>query len=308
MKTIVRGKNVEVPDRVRDYAERKLRRLERMLDDRTDAVVELSNEQHRSAADAHIAEVTLVIDGQTLRSHAAGASYQAALDDGRRQGRAPGGRPPARSPRLRARPLEEKQILRRIADGTAGPARERRIVKTKRFAIEPMFEEDAISRMEELGHRFFVFVNAETERVASSTRVTTATTGSSSRWSAATTRRVRRPNGASRDEGHRDRVGIVRCRECLPDGRRIGAHLPLGGGMVKAVERAHAIGATALQVFADNPTAWRRRTEPPRELAAFRERLVALDIAPLAIHAPYLINLAGPEPDVLRAIGRRARP
>ena len=65
--------------------------------------------------------------------------------------------------------------------------------------------------------------------------------------------------------------------------------------MVKAVERAHTIGADALQVFADNPTAWRRRAEPPRELPAFRERLVALEIAPVAIHAPYLINLAGPD-------------
>ena len=65
--------------------------------------------------------------------------------------------------------------------------------------------------------------------------------------------------------------------------------------MVRAVERAHAIGADALQVFADNPTAWRRRPEPPRELPAFRERLAAFDIAPVAIHAPYLVNLAGPE-------------
>ena len=165
MKTIVRGKNVEVPDRVRDYAERKLRRLERMLDDRSDAIVELSNEQHRSASDAHIAEVTLVIDGQMLRSHAAGASYQAALDDVvdkvERQTV-----DYLEKPRLRARPIEEQQILKRIADGSPGPARERRIVKSKRFAIEPMFEEDAISRMEELGHRFFVFVSAETEQIA----------------------------------------------------------------------------------------------------------------------------------------------
>jgi len=65
--------------------------------------------------------------------------------------------------------------------------------------------------------------------------------------------------------------------------------------MVKAVDRANAIGDDAIQVFADNPTAWRRRTEPPRELPAFRERLVALDIAPVAIHAPYLVNLAGPD-------------
>jgi putative sigma-54 modulation protein len=165
VKTIVRGKNVEVPDRVRAYAERKLRRLERMLDDRSDAIVELSNEQHRSAADAHIAEVTLVIDGQTLRSHAAGASYQAALDIvvDKVERRAVDHR---EKPRLRARPIEERQLLRKIADGTAGPPRERRIVKTKRFAIEPMFEEDALSRMEELGHKFFVYVSAETEQVA----------------------------------------------------------------------------------------------------------------------------------------------
>jgi deoxyribonuclease-4 len=65
--------------------------------------------------------------------------------------------------------------------------------------------------------------------------------------------------------------------------------------MVKAADRAHAIGANALQVFADNPTAWRRRQVPPRELAAFRDRLAAHDIAPLAIHAPYLVNLAGPD-------------
>lgn len=41
-----------------------------------------------------------------------------------------------------------------------------RVVKVKRFHIEPMFEEDAVARMEDLGHAFFVFVNAENERVA----------------------------------------------------------------------------------------------------------------------------------------------
>ena len=32
--------------------------------------------------------------------------------------------------------------------------------------MQPMFEEDAIAQMEELGHAFFVFLNAETEAVA----------------------------------------------------------------------------------------------------------------------------------------------
>ncbi len=165
MRTIVKGKNVEVPDRVRSYAERKLHRLERLLDDRTDAIVEFSNEMHRSASDAHIAEVTLVIDGRTLRSHAVGISYQAALDDvvDKVERQAVDYK---EKPRLRARPEQEKRILRDLADGTSEPGHERRIVKTKRFAIEPMFEEDAVAAMEELGHQFFVFVNAETEHVA----------------------------------------------------------------------------------------------------------------------------------------------
>jgi deoxyribonuclease IV len=83
----------------------------------------------------------------------------------------------------------------------------------------------------------------------------------------------------------------------LPDGRRLGAHLPLGSGMVRAVDRAHEIGADALQIFSDNPTAWRRRAEPPREQPAFRERLVEHGIRPVAIHASYLVNLAGTERD-----------
>jgi deoxyribonuclease-4 len=85
----------------------------------------------------------------------------------------------------------------------------------------------------------------------------------------------------------------------LPDGRRIGAHLPIADGMVKAADRAAEIGATALQVFSDNPTAWQRRAEPSPEITAFREVLDARDIAPLVIHASYLINLAGAD-DVLR--------
>ena len=82
----------------------------------------------------------------------------------------------------------------------------------------------------------------------------------------------------------------------LANGRRIGAHLPLGEGMVKAADRAAEIGASAIQVFTDNPTAWRRRPTLPAELPAFRERLAAHDVTPIAIHAPYLVNLAGPEP------------
>ena len=84
-------------------------------------------------------------------------------------------------------------------------------------------------------------------------------------------------------------------RPALAD-RTLGAHLPVAAGLVRAVEQAHRIGADAIQVFADNPTAWRRRAEPSAELPAFRRRLVELGIGPVAIHASYLVNLAGPDP------------
>ncbi len=68
--------------------------------------------------------------------------------------------------------------------------------------------------------------------------------------------------------------------------------------MIRALERAHAIGAEALQVFADNPTAWRRRSSPPPELGAFRARATELGIGPIAVHASYLVNLAGSSDDL----------
>ena len=167
MRTVVKGKNYEVPERVRSYAERKLGRLERLLDDRSDATVELSVEQHRSVQDSHIVDVTLVIDGQTLRSSSAASTHQAGIDDvlDKIERRAVTYR---ETSRVRKSPetvrgggrTAEAEAGRREADDRRG-----RIVKVKRFNIEPMFEEDAVARMEELGHAFFVFVNAENERV-----------------------------------------------------------------------------------------------------------------------------------------------
>jgi putative sigma-54 modulation protein len=168
LRTIVKGKNYEVPERVREYAQRKLGRLGRILDDRSDATVELSVEQHRSLQDSHIVDVTLVIDGQTLRSSAAAPTHQAGIDD------------VLDKIERRAVTFRETSRVRKSSETVRGGGRSEpeepepsggdepggRVVKVKRFAIEPMFEEDAVARMEELGHAFFVFVNAENERVS----------------------------------------------------------------------------------------------------------------------------------------------
>jgi len=85
-----------------------------------------------------------------------------------------------------------------------------------------------------------------------------------------------------------------RRRLSWPDGApRVGIHLGVQAGLLKAARRARQIGATALQIFSDNPTAWRRRAEPPADAPAFVAYCAANGIRPVAIHASYLINLAG---------------
>jgi deoxyribonuclease IV len=84
-------------------------------------------------------------------------------------------------------------------------------------------------------------------------------------------------------------------RPALPDGRRAGVHMPVGMGLARVARRSAVIGASTLQIFTDNPTAWRRRERPPGEALEFRRLLVELDLGPIAIHAPYLVNLAGPD-------------
>lgn len=170
MQTTIRGKNLTVSDSDRAYVERKMKRLERMLDDRSDAEVDLRLEGNRKVDDSHVVDVTLRVDGRPLRGSAAAATFKAAADDvidklerrtvENRQ------RPRDRRRSEQARFDEASLIAEAVEDGPAGDDEESRIVKVKRFAIKPMFEEDAISRMEELGHTFFIFVDAESEQVA----------------------------------------------------------------------------------------------------------------------------------------------
>jgi len=112
---------------------------------------------------------------------------------------------------------------------------------------------------------------------------------------------------ANRARSEEEGIAVGRMRTArvrLPGGRRAGVHLPMGLGLVRVAERADEIGASALQIFSDNPTAWRRRAEAPPEAGAFRRRLAELEIGPVAIHAPYLVNLAGPDDELFgRSVG-----
>lgn len=169
MKTNLTARNLELTDRLRSQVERKLRRLDRITHEMAEADVELIARASHAADSAQVAEVTLRNNGDVLRSTAAGSTPIAALDVVLDKLERQVVRTKERPRSVRERHSEEvASVLHREALGTIEPDARRgpSVVKTKRFDMQPMFEEDAITQMEELGHAFFVFLDAETEQVA----------------------------------------------------------------------------------------------------------------------------------------------
>ena len=74
--------------------------------------------------------------------------------------------------------------------------------------------------------------------------------------------------------------------------RRLGVHTSIAGGLHLSLERAHALGCTALQIFSHNPRGWAVKTIPEEDAVRFRTLRAKFDISPVVIHTSYLINLA----------------
>ena len=70
----------------------------------------------------------------------------------------------------------------------------------------------------------------------------------------------------------------------------IGAHVSPAGGPAKAVDRGVERGCKAIQIFNQNPRAWKPREYGDDEVAAFRAAMDGSDVDALLIHAVYLLN------------------
>lgn len=160
MRLQVKGRNVEVSDSIRRYAEEKLARLERQLPDPTEIEVELSREHNPSIADDHVAEATVWTKGPTLRAKERSASFESSID--------------LVSDKIdrQVKRYREKRSRRengRRANGHATADRdfsaeqlEQMIVKSKQFDLQPLTPEEATLELELIGHDFFVFQNVDT--------------------------------------------------------------------------------------------------------------------------------------------------
>jgi putative sigma-54 modulation protein len=80
MRLQVKGKNVEVTPKLREYAERKLAKLDKQLADQTQVELELSEEKNPSIAASHVAEATIFAKGSTLRAREESPDMKASID------------------------------------------------------------------------------------------------------------------------------------------------------------------------------------------------------------------------------------
>jgi len=80
MQLQVKGKNLVVSDSIRDYAERKLAKLEKTLHPTTRVEVELAVERNPSVSENQVAEATVWLKGHTLRAREATRDMKASID------------------------------------------------------------------------------------------------------------------------------------------------------------------------------------------------------------------------------------
>ena len=156
MKINVSGKNFNVTKALKDYAEKKVGKLERFFDTQVEAQVTLSVEKDR-----HIVEVTMPINGMLLRGETATNDMYSSIDlvvDKLEKQIGKYKTKIAKS--IRKNPFKYNNIEQDAAEDV-----EPKIVKVKRFPLKPMDLDEAVMQMELLGHDFFVFSNAETDQV-----------------------------------------------------------------------------------------------------------------------------------------------
>jgi putative sigma-54 modulation protein len=158
----VKSKNVELSPALKTYAQSKLGKLEKHLNDNARVELELAVEKNPSISASQVAEATIWTKGPVLRARETSTDMKASIDllvdKLERQAQ-----------RLRDKRRHGRGRGRTLAVDGGGVAAtgvdELVIVKTKQFAVKPMGPEEAALQLELIGHDFFVFQNADTDDV-----------------------------------------------------------------------------------------------------------------------------------------------
>lgn len=174
MELVIRGKNMEVTDSLRDYAQQKISRITKYFDNIIDAQVAFNVIKNKSVANNQIVEVTLHLGGGVIRGEEAKDNMYAAIDLvtdklerqlRRFKGKHGGNIDRTKTTSVVLEELEMEPVTIVDREQFEEESEEAQIVRNKRVEIKPMTAEEAARQMVLLGHDFFVFRNAETEEV-----------------------------------------------------------------------------------------------------------------------------------------------
>jgi putative sigma-54 modulation protein len=156
MELQIAGTNMVITAENQQYIEQKLAKLNRHKPDITDIKVEVSEENTKSPEARFLMRITVMSSGRAIHGLERGESVFAAVD---------------KTVDMMARQIEKRKGKlydrgrgSKLARGKYAPdvqtKVEKKIVKRKHFAIEPMTIEEAIEQMEGLGHNFFLFIDS----------------------------------------------------------------------------------------------------------------------------------------------------
>lgn len=152
MKYIMTGRNVEVTPAIREYAEKRLSRVEKFFNDDTEANVTFGVQKKR-----HIMGVTIYFEGNTYRAEATNDDLYMSIDKSidLLEGQ-------IRKNKTRKEKLLKTATIPNVSAMDTDLLTEGEVTKVKTFSPKPMTVEDVILEIKDSDKSFYVFNNSET--------------------------------------------------------------------------------------------------------------------------------------------------
>jgi putative sigma-54 modulation protein len=173
MDLVIKGKNMDVTESLKDYAQQNISRITKILHGIIDAQVSFNVNKNQSVQSNQIVEVTLHLSGGVIRAEEAKDNMYAAIDLvtdklERQLRRFKGKHNHIDRVKTSAGTLElefetpvEVVEQHEFTEESEAP----QIVRNKQISVDPMRAEEAARQMELLGHDFYVFRNTETKEL-----------------------------------------------------------------------------------------------------------------------------------------------
>ncbi len=160
-------RNLELTDRLREYVEGKISKLQRHLPNLDSIRVDLSESNARDNSRRMVAQITIYVPKAILRAEERAGDVFAAIDSvmdkmSRRVERYKGRRLSTRRGSVQGEPAVEQAAVEAEVIEEELPS----IARVKEFEVNSTMVEDAIEQMELLGHHFFIFIDAADGRLS----------------------------------------------------------------------------------------------------------------------------------------------